>query len=68
MQGYSTAYSYTVALVNKKTANQKKKIYFTGPISKYFNTPSMGRLVNSHLLTFSADPIFDLISKNLMIC
>ncbi|PWD99148.1 hypothetical protein DDZ16_11150 [Marinilabilia rubra] len=42
MQGYSTAYSNTVALVNRKTANQKKKIYFTGPISKYFNTPSIG--------------------------
>lgn len=39
-------------------ANQKNKIYFTAQISKYFYTPSIGRLVNFALLTFSADPIY----------
>ncbi|PWD98969.1 hypothetical protein DDZ16_13320 [Marinilabilia rubra] len=44
------------ALDNSKIANQQNKIYFTTAISKYFNTPSIGRLVNFALLTFSAVP------------
>ncbi|PWD98929.1 hypothetical protein DDZ16_13110 [Marinilabilia rubra] len=56
MQDYSTSNSDFFALNHKKTANQKNKIYCTARISKYFNTPSIGRLVNFALLTFSAVP------------
>ncbi|PWD99645.1 hypothetical protein DDZ16_09365 [Marinilabilia rubra] len=52
-------YSNFFALELMKMANQKNKIYFTATISKYFNTPSIGRLVNSALLTFSAAPKLD---------
>jgi len=58
VQGYSTSNSDFFALNHKKTANQKNKIYCTARISKYFNTPSIGRLVNFALLTFSAVPIY----------
>ncbi|PWD97668.1 hypothetical protein DDZ16_19445 [Marinilabilia rubra] len=56
MQAYFTIYSNFFALDYMKLANQKNKIYFTASISKYFNTLSIGRLVNSALLTFSAAP------------
>ncbi|PWE00448.1 hypothetical protein DDZ16_05830 [Marinilabilia rubra] len=59
MQAYFTIYSNFFALDYMKLANQKNKIYFTASISKYFNTLSIGRLVNSALLTFSAAPNID---------
>jgi hypothetical protein len=58
VQGYFTSHSDFFALGFMKIANQKNKIYCTARISKYFNTPSIGQLVNFALLTFSAVPIY----------
>jgi hypothetical protein len=39
-----------------ETANQKNKIYFTAPISKYFNTPSIGSVCKFCSFDFFSKP------------
>ena len=56
MHSFLTQQTNNLALETEKFASRKNKIYFTDKISKYFNTPSICRLGNFALLTFSADP------------
>jgi len=58
VQGYFTLNTFFFAPDKPNIANQKNKIYFTAKISKYINTPSICRLVNFTLLTFSAGPTY----------
>jgi hypothetical protein len=57
MQGYFPLQSDFFALSHMKIANQKKKIYFTGPISKYYNTPSIGPACKFSSFDFFSRPL-----------